>query len=122
MLPFKFKDDFWLLEQFETIYMVFRSLNYTNVGKKMLEATQCGSGSETLFSRLQICGLSCPLPFSAFSIVKNITLGALPVSCNKHQYPLTNSSFRLFQKEFTIHGIINYKDTKSKFRHLKIDL
>jgi hypothetical protein len=26
----------------------------------MLEATQCGSESETLFSRLQICGLSSP--------------------------------------------------------------
>jgi hypothetical protein len=47
---------FW--NSFETIYMVFRSLNSTNVGKKMLEATQCGSGSETLFSRLQVFGLS----------------------------------------------------------------
>jgi hypothetical protein len=35
--------------------MAFHSLKYTYIGKKVFEANQCGSGSETLSVSLQIC-------------------------------------------------------------------
>jgi hypothetical protein len=38
--------------------MAFRSLKYTYVGKKMLEANQCGSGSEIQLFSFQICGFA----------------------------------------------------------------
>jgi hypothetical protein len=38
--------------------MAFRSLKYTNVGKKVLLANQCGAGSETLPFSLQIGGFA----------------------------------------------------------------
>jgi hypothetical protein len=37
--------------------MAFRSLKYTDIGKKDLRAIKCGSGSETLSFSLQICDL-----------------------------------------------------------------
>jgi hypothetical protein len=58
MPSFKFTDDFsgfW--DSPHGSYMAFRSLQYTYVGKKILEAYQCGSGSETLLFSLQIFDL-----------------------------------------------------------------
>jgi hypothetical protein len=43
--------------------MAFRSLKFTYVGKKVLGANQCGSGSETLpFANLRFCDLRTGTP------------------------------------------------------------